>query len=365
MKKIGILIIIGILLWSCSAKVGKAGKKDDVKLRTATVKRGKITVELEETGEIRPIKEIEIKSKVSGKIIRFYVDEGDFVKKGDLIADIEPDYNQAEQISRVKSNLDLAKIRLDNRTKDLEDVKKLFTENFASRNQLENAQNALTEASINYQSAWQQYELIREIETEDNVSKLLSVASGTVISKLVEEGEMVVSSVSSYSAGTVILKIADLERMIVKTKINEIDISKIHTGQKVKIKVDAYPYQDYFGNIIKIAAMAADFSNVKVFPIEIEIKSVDEKLRPGMTANVTIIGEERKDILVIPIRAIFSDEMGQDIVYKVENDSISGPLPIKTGINDFQQVEIVDGLEEDMQISLSEPAKKEEKKEKK
>jgi HlyD family secretion protein len=189
----------------------------------------------------------------------------------------------------------------------------------------------------------------------------MSVASGTVISKLVEEGEMVVSSVSSYSAGTVILKIANLERMIVKTKINEIDISKIHIGQKVKIKVDAYPYQQYFGEIIKIAAMATDFSNVKVFPIEIEIEKVDEKLRPGMTANVTIIGEERKDILVIPIRAIFSDETGQDIVYKVENDSISGSLPIKTGINDFQQVEIVDGLEEDMEISLSEPAKKEEK----
>ena len=360
MRKVIITIITIFFIVSCSMKVNKPGENKQ-KMKTVKVETGSITVELEETGEIEPIKEIEIKSKVSGKIVRFYVEEGDFVHLGDVLADIEPDYNQAEQISQVKNSLELAEIRLENRRKDLDDMTKLFAENYISQNQLDEAKDALKEAKISYQSALQQYELIKEIESEGNVSKLISSASGTVIHRAVEEGEMVVSNTGSYAAGTVIMTLADLEKMVVNTRINEIDISKIHQNQVVRIQVDAYPYEKYSGMITKIAAMAVDYNNVKVFPIEITISEVDSKLKPGMTANVTIIGEEKEDILVLPIRAIFTDENGQDIVYKVENDSISGSVPIKTGINNFQQVEIVDGLEEGMEIALSKPVKQSEK----
>jgi HlyD family secretion protein len=134
-----------------------------------------------------------------------------------------------------------------------------------------------------------------------------------------------------------------------------VDISKIEKEMKVKIQVDAYPYEEYSGSISKIAAMAITHNNVKVFPVEIEINNVDEKLKPGMTANITIIGEERKDIIVVPIRCIFSDEEGQDIVYKVVNDTIGENIPIKTGINNFQQVEIIEGLAIGDSISFTEP----------
>jgi len=359
-----LFMIFFILIFACSFKTQKGKKKGNDKVKSVEVKKGAITVKLEETGEIKPIRETEIKSKISGKIIKYYVEEGDFVKVGDQIADIEPDYNQAEQISRVKDNLELAKIRLENRKQDLKDIQKLFEDNFASVKQLENAQDDLKEAEINYNSAFQQYDLVREIESEDNVSKLISGSSGTIIQKLVEEGELVISNTGSVSAGTVVLKLADLRQMVVETRISEIDISKIYKGQKANISVDAYPYRTYEGKIIKIAAMAIDYSNVKVFPIEIEIVDVDEKLKPGMTANVTIIGEKRKDILVIPIRAIFADEEGSDIVYKVVNDSIADSILVKTGLNDFQKVEIIEGLEEGMKISLKEPDRKDDSKKK-
>lgn len=349
---IPIVLTCGLLMTGCGKK---ADSSQAHKVKAHVVETGDITVKLEETGEIMPISDIDVKSKVSGKILAFYVDEGDYVHKGDHIADIEPDYNQAQTISNVKDNLELAEITLKNAKQDLKNKEKLAADSFVSSDELEDFQDALRRAEINYQSALNQYDLIKEIETDGNVSKLIATASGTVIQMLVEEGEMVVASTSSFSGGTVILKLADLTEMIVTSRINEVDVSKVSKNQKVDIRVDAYPYERYHGKIRKIAAMATTYNNVKVFPIEIKIDEVDEKLKPGMTANISIIGEEKNGIVVAPIRCIFADEEGNDIVYRVKNDTISTMQPVKTGINNFQQVEIVDGLAAGDSISFTEP----------
>jgi len=349
------IIILSLTFFSCSVKTGKA--KADAEIKKMVVETGEITVKLEETGIIEPIKEIDIKSKVSGKILEFFVEEGDFVEKGQLIAKVEPDYNQAETISRIKNNLELAELTLSNAERDFADQQKLFEKEYISANVLDDQEDRLIRARIDYNAALQQYELIKEIDTEGNVSNINSTVSGTVIQKLVEEGEMVVASTSSFSEGTVILKLADLKRMIVNSRINEVDISKIKKNQRVNIQVDAYPYEKYSGVIYKIAAMAVDYNNIKVFPIEIEIDNVDNKLKPGMTANITIIGEKKSDIVVVPIRAIFSNEEGQDIVYRVSQDTLITEELVKTGINNFQQVEILDGIAAGDTISLTEKIK--------
>ena len=349
-----IVIIVAVVGFISTKNKGKMKHKSE-EVKSYIVKKGGITVKLEETGEIQPIKEIKVKSIVSGKILKFFVEEGDYIENGDVIAEIEPDYNQAEKIARVKSTLELTAIRLKNAKRDYQDKLKLFEDNYVSQKEIDSYEDALTEAEINYNAALQQNELIKDIETEGNVSKIVSTASGTVIQKSIEEGEMVVASTNSFSEGTVIVKLADLERMIVKSRINEVDISKIRKNQEVEIQVDAYPYTKYSGKITKIAAMAVDYNNIKVFPIEIEIIDVDEKLKPGMTANITIIGEKKKGILVVPIRTIFSDEDGQDIIYKVKNDTIAESCVVKTGINNFQQVEIIEGIAEGDSISFSEP----------
>ena len=351
-----IIILLAVLLISCNVSKGKKDRsKFGGKAKHHKVELGTIVIKLEETGEIQPIREIEQKSQVSGELVKFFVEEGDYINKGDLIAEIEPDFSQAEAILRVNSNLKLAEIELENAKEKYNKRKALFADNYISETELDNYKDAYTTAQINYDSALQQYELVKEIESDNNLSKLYSTASGTIIQKPVEEGEMVVSSSGSYSSGTVILKLADLSRMIVNTKINEVDISKIEIGMKVNIQVDAYPYEDFNGKITKIAAMAINYNNVKVFPVEIELKEVDEKLKPGMTANITIIGEERKDIVVIPIRCIFSDDEGNDIVYKVKNDTIGSGDVVKTGINNFQEVEIIEGIAVGDTISTKEP----------
>jgi HlyD family secretion protein len=358
MKKFLIVIGIVIMIVVIIAFFAGRGKKTETAqtVRSVEVSRGAISIVMEETGEIEPLRQIDIKSRVSGKVIKFYVEEGDYVSNGDLIAEIEPDFNQANQIANIRNNLHLSRIRLENAQKDYDRKQALFEKQFVSKDEVDNALDDLETADINYQSALQQFDLIREIDTEGNISRITSTASGTVIQKMVEEGEMVISSASSFSDGTVIVKLADLNQMVVNSFINEVDIAKVFLGQKAKIQVDAYPYADFSGLVSKIGAMAVTRNNVKVFPVEIRIQEKETPLKPGMTANVTIFGETREDIIVIPIRAIFSDQEGQDIVYKVENDTISTSTLVKTGINDFQQVEIIEGLDEGEKISLVEPS---------
>ncbi|MBW6516258.1 MAG: efflux RND transporter periplasmic adaptor subunit [Candidatus Cloacimonetes bacterium] len=351
---IGIIIIIIVII--SFAFRGKQTGEHQQTVRSVEVRKGSISVVLEETGEIQPIREIDIKSRISGKVIKFFVDEGDFVNNGDIIAEIEPDFNQANQIANIRNNLHLSRIRLDNAQKDYDRKQTLFERQFIAKDEVDNALDDLETATINYQSALQQFELIQEIDTEGNVSRIFSTASGTVIQKMVEEGEMVISSTSSFSDGTVIVKLADLNQMVVNSFINEVDIAKVYLTQQARIQVDAFPYETFTGVVSKIGAMAVTRNNVKVFPIEIRIIERETPLMPGMTANVTIFGETKEDIIVIPIRAIFSDEEGQDIVYKVVNDSISTGTLIKTGINDFQQVEIIEGLAEGEKVSLIEPS---------
>jgi len=348
-----ILIIVLIVVFSKKEKVADVKKS----IQTIEASLGEITIKIEETGEIQPIKEIAIKSKISGKVIKFYVDENDYVKEGDLIAEIEPDYNQARSISSIKNELKIAEIRLRNAEKNFEDIQVLHEGEFVSTKEFDDAKDELEKATLDYNITLDQHNLIKEIDTSDNISKVYATASGTVIERNIEEGEMVTSSNSSYSDGTVLIKVADLTQMLVKTTINEVDIAKIKMKQQCDIHIDAFPYDSYDGYINKISAKAISESNVKVFPVEIIINQKDNRLKPGLSANVTIYGERRTEIVTIPIRAIFNDEQGNDIVYFATQDSIKQSVQVKLGINDLQKVEVLQGLKAGDRISLQEPIK--------
>jgi len=357
MKKIIIIVVVVLLIGTIVFLLVKKDKQKVVENTTpkAKVIRSDIGVRIEETGEIQPKTVVSIKSKVSGKVIKLYVDENDIVREGQLIADIEPDYNQARTISNIRNELRSAEIRYKDALQNYDEGVILYEGNFISENDFEKLSDNLEKAIIDLEIAQQQYELIEDIEIRDNISKVFSTATGTVIERRIEEGEMVQSSNTSYSEGTILIRVADLTDMIVITSINEVDIGKISQKQRVNIRIEAFPYDNFSGVISKISAQAKTESNVKVFPLQIEIDQKDNRLKPGLSANITIIGETRENILTIPIRAIFSDQNGNDIVYKVENDSIRAATLVRTGINDFQKVEILSGLDEDEEVSLTEP----------
>jgi len=169
------------------------------------------------------------------------------------------------------------------------------------------------------------------------------------------------------------MKIADLNQMIIKSNINEVDISKFKLKQNAEISLDALPYEKYEGKVVRIAPQAIIENNAKVFPIEISINTSGKIAKPGMTANVTILADSRENVLVIPIRAVFSNDKNQDIVYLVTGTKTdtgetktkgkettvtnlnSVVTPVKLGTNDLLQVEVIEGLKEGDKILLNEP----------
>ena len=366
-----ILILLVLFLGKSCGKKKQTEKVTPTETETYTVKRGDISSRIEITGEVQPEVVVSLKSKVSGKIVKFYAGENDYVTSGQIIADIEPDYNQANTLFNTKAMLQKAEMNLKNAQKELADKTILLQKQFISQEEYNKTSDALKEAEIEYAQASSQYEMIRDLDVPGKVTHVYATASGVVIERNINEGEMVQSSLTSFGEGTVIMKIADLNKMIVKSNINEVDISKFKLNQSAEITLDALPYEQYNGKVVKIAPQAIIENNAKVFPIEINLNASGKVVKPGMTANVTILADSRQNVLVIPIRAVFSNDLNQDIVYLVKDTkspsketkskekTSSAPnsvaTPVKLGTNDLLQVEVIEGLKEGDIILLNEP----------
>ncbi len=361
------VVAIALLFGRCSKKNPKEALETPIPT-THVVGKGNISSKIEITGEVMPETVVAIKSRVSGKIVKFYADENDFVSQGQIIADIEPDYVQANTLFNTKATLQRAEIELEKARKDFADSVILLENEYISQSAHDAAQDALQNAEIQFEQASRQYEMIRDLDVPGTVTHVYATASGTVIERSVNEGEMVSSSINSYGEGTIVMRIADLSKMIVKSNINEVDIAKFKLGQKGSIKLDALPYEEFNGKIVKIAPMANTENNAKVFPVEISINATGDQVKPGMTAAISIQGDSRENVIVVPIGAVFADEQNQDIVYLIpkteakKEDATKStepkPVPtvVKLGANDFQMVEVISGLAEGDEISLKEPS---------
>ena len=372
MRKKWIIIIIVVILIAMAIGFSRCNKAKNKKPVSAvqehekyTVKRGKIDSKIEVTGEVQPATIVSQKSRVSGKIVKFYVKENDYVKMGQILADIEPDYNQANTLFNTKASLQRAELELQKAQKDFADSGTLLGNEYISQADYDKARDALVSAEIQHAQASRQYEMIRDLDVPGTVIHMYATASGTVIERKVNEGEMVTSSINAYGEGTVVMQIANLAHMIVQSNINEVDIAKFKVGQTATIKLDALPYESYEGSIVKIAPKAITINNAKVFPVEISINATGATAKPGMTAAISIQGESREDVIVIPIGAVFADDKNQDVVYVVSADTLQTDdkaekqkpeaRVVKLGANDFHQVEITSGLKEGEIILLKEP----------
>jgi len=360
-----ILIVIVVALMQCNKTAKETLPASMQDSGTHTVELGNIDSKIEITGEVQPATIVAQKSRVSGKIVKFYADENDYVKLGDLLADIEPDYNQANTLFNTKASLQKAELTLQQARKDFEDKTVLLENEYISESEFDAARDAFRIAEIQYAQASSQYEMIRDLDVSGTVIPMYATASGTVIERKVNEGEMVTASINAYGEGTVVMQIANLSHMIVQSNINEVDIAKFKKGQKGSIKLDALPYANYEGKIVKIAPKAVTINSAKVFPVEISINASGDVVKPGMTAAVSIQGDSRQDVIVIPIAAVFADDRNQDVVYLIsstESDSLAEAEkaePVATvvqlGANDFEMVEVISGLEVGDVISLKEP----------
>ncbi|MBR5099738.1 MAG: efflux RND transporter periplasmic adaptor subunit [Bacteroidales bacterium] len=315
------------------------------------------------SGTIRPVVEVRITPDVSGEVVELFVREGDAVKAGDLLLKIRQDLylSQVEQAGASLGSLraQCARQRAEVRQARLnhERDRKLYELNAvsaaeyqASKTELEVAESGLRAAEFAIRSGEAQLK-----EARENLLKttLYAPISGTVSRIGVEKGERVVGT--SQMAGTELLRIADFSRMEVGVEVGESDIVRIESGDSVQVEVDAYPGRSFRGWVTQIANSAKNlderFNQVTNFAVRIELLPDSVKFLPGMSAAVSIVTDERRNCLTLPVESLFTRNK-ETFVWTVGPGNTAEARKVVTGIQQRDRIEIRSGLsDEDLVVT--------------
>jgi len=269
-------------------------------LPTAVAAVRDITVSVQATGVLRPVKIIEIKSKASGEILDMPVDIGDFVEAGDLIAQIDTEILDQE-LKQVEADYKSAVVRLDIATNQYGRSQALVEQDLISENDLDTSQQSHANAVAQMLRAEASLALARE-RLED--ATVRAPSRGTIINKMVEEGQIIASSTNNVSGGTTLLQMADLSQLEIRTLVDEVDIGQVRSGLPVESKVEAFADQRFLGAVVKIEPQAVVQQSVTTFPVLSRIDNGDGRLLPGMNADVSIIVYRKPGVLAIPNEAV-------------------------------------------------------------
>jgi HlyD family secretion protein len=293
------LIGIGAVLAAAVAAffvLGGRGKAEP-KYRTATVDRGDVTQTVAATGTLSAVTTVKVGSVVSGNVAALHADFNKQVKKGDLLAELDPVPFQ-EKVNQMKAALDKAQVDVRNNEIALRRQKALWQQQLAAQADLDQAQAnydssvaAVAQARANLASA----------ETDLRNSRIVAPIDGVVVDRQYDVGQPVAAS---FQAPTIFTIAQDLTKMQVSADVSESDIGLVKVGQPVRFTVDAYPDQTFRGKIAQIRLNATVNQNVVTYPVIIEVDNEDLALRPSMTANVSIDVATARDVLRVPNAAL-------------------------------------------------------------
>ena len=293
---------------------------------------------------------MEIGTQVSGIIDKIYVDYNSIVKKGQIIAELDKT-NLVSELTSAQSNLANAQSNLNYQTSNYNRFKTLFEKGLVSANDFESARLTYQQA----QSAVKvQTQNVQKAKTNLGYATITSPIDGVVLNRAVEEGQTVASS---FNTPTLFTIAQDLTDMRVIANIDEADIGGVAEGQRVTFSVDAYPADTFEGSVTQVRQEATTESNVVTYEVVVSAPNNDLKLKPGLTANVTIYTMEKNHVLAIPSKALrfvpsdkllTKDQSIQDCesplkVWKQEGNVFKA-YPVKTGITNGTLTEIVSGL---------------------
>jgi len=344
MKKFIWIAVIVIVLAAVIFVIVKSSGNNNVGYKLVEVTRDNIVEKALATGQIEPLQEIQVKSKISGIVKTLHVEIGDDVRAGEKLITIAPNPTPLE-FAEAKRNLELAQVDFDNAQSIFNRKKELFNNNLSSQEQYDIARAEFSESKLRLQMANEKFDLLQKGVTVDgkNENTIVSPINGTVLEKLVSEGDPVVP-LTSYQAGTPLLTLAPMEKLIFKGTVDEIDVGKLIEGMSCDIKVGALPGEALKGNLSKISPKAKKQDNTTLFDLEIQITETGDKtLRAGYSANADIIISKKDSILVIPERLV---EFKGDTAYVEVSDSAGAieSRKIEVGLSDGLNIEVIDGL---------------------
>ncbi len=264
---------------------------------TAKVERTNIVTSVTATGTIEPVTSVEVGTQVSGIISNIYVDYNSIVKAGEVIAELDRT-NLISELNSAQASLQSAQSDLDYQETNYKRYKNLYDKGLISADDYDQAYLSYTKAK---QTLVQQQENVKKAETNLGYATITSPIDGVILTKEVEEGQTVASS---YNTPTLFTIAQDLTDMRVIADVDEADIGEVKEGQRVSFTVDAFPDDTFEGFVTQVRQEATTESNVVTYEVVISAPNDDLKLKPGLTANVTIYTLEQENVLAVPTKAI-------------------------------------------------------------
>lgn len=275
-------------------------------IETVEVERRDLEITAEATGDLEPVREVEIKSRASGELVDVAVEVGDRVEPGSLLTRVDP-RDVENDLREAEANFEVAEESFRVAEADLERADSLLASEVITQQEYEsrrldyaNARSSLVQAETNLELA--------ELRMEDVT--VGAPINGIVVERMVEEGSVIQGAGQSMSDGTELMRVADLDLMQVRTLVDETDIGRIEAGMPVSVHVEAYPDDTFEGEVERVEPGATVESSVVMYPVIVHLQNEDNRLKPGMTAEVTVRTDTSRDALTLPNNTIVSfDEM--------------------------------------------------------
>ncbi len=288
---VAVIIIVGIV--KCSG-----GKKEEkISFDTAKVMKTNIQTSITATGTIEPVTSVTVGTQVSGIVSHLYVDYNSVVKKGQVIAELDRT-NLISELNTAKANLSSAQSSLNYQLSNYNRYKELHEKGLVSADEFESARLQYLQAKEQVNTS---KESVQKAQTNLGYATITSPIDGVILSKSVEEGQTVAAS---FNTPELFVIAQDLTNMRVIADIDEADIGGVKEGQRVSFTVDAFPDDHFEGQVTQVRQQATTESNVVTYEVVISTPNNDLKLKPGLTANVTIYTLEKNDVLAAPAKAL-------------------------------------------------------------
>ena len=346
------IIIIAIIVWLFSG--GKEEKQISFSFEKAAP--ANIQIGVTATGTIEPVTSVTVGTQVSGIVSRIYVDYNSVVKKGQVIAELDKT-NLTSELNTAKANLASAQSSLNYETDNYKRYKTLYSKGLVSADEYESAKLSYDKA---LQTVVSQKEQLTKAQTNLGYATITSPIDGVVLSKAVEEGQTVAASFNTPELFSIA---KDLKDMRVIADIDEADIGEVKEGENVKFTVDAFPNDTFEGVVTQVRQEATTTNNVVTYEVVISAPNADLKLKPGLTANVTIFTAEKNNVLSVPSKALrytptvetigkkykIQDCNGKNKVWTLEGNVLKAHA-VQIGISDGSHTEIISGISNGVQV---------------
>ena len=343
-----VIVIVAVAAWAMSG--GK--KEEDINFKEEKVALKTLQNSVTATGTIEAVTSVTVGTQVSGIVNKLYVDYNSQVKRGQVIAELDKT-NLLSELNTAKANLASAQSSLNYQAANMERYKTLYKKGLVSADEYENALLTYRQAKEQVASS---KENVQRAQTNLGYATITSPIDGTVISKSVEEGQTVAASFNTPELFTIA---KDLTNMQVVANVDEADIGGVKEGDRVTFTVDAYPDDTFEGTVKQVRLEATTTNNVVTYEVVISAPNADLKLKPGLTANVTIYTQERSGILAVANKALrftptketvgkdmkIVDCKGKNKVWTLNGKTLTAH-PVTIGQTDGINTEITKGLKQ-------------------